>query len=64
MDQVHPLNDEGLPEKQWTRWIASLQAIAQTGMTFAHTPFDKERYEQLVHIVAENGELCAAKTLS
>jgi len=30
-----------------------LQALAQNGLTFAQSPFDEERYEQIRHIAAE-----------
>lgn len=34
-------------EPDWLRWTRELQAIAQTGLTFARDPYDRERYEQL-----------------
>ena len=31
----------------WLRWAQRVQAIAQTGLTYASDPFDRERYEEL-----------------
>jgi ADP-ribose pyrophosphatase YjhB (NUDIX family) len=38
---------------QWLEWTQRLQAIAQTGLTYAADPYDVERYEQLREIAAE-----------
>lgn len=38
---------------QWLDWAQRLQALAQTGLTFAQDPFDIERYQQLRDIAAE-----------
>ena len=38
---------------QWLKWAKELQAIAQNGLTFAHDPFDIERYEAVRTIAAE-----------
>ena len=32
---------------QWLDWFQRLQAIAQTGLTYAADPYDIERYEQI-----------------
>ena len=37
----------------WLRWAQRIQAIAQTGLTYAHDPFDRERYEELRRIAVE-----------
>jgi ADP-ribose pyrophosphatase YjhB (NUDIX family) len=37
----------------WLEWAQKLQAIAQTGLTFAQSPFDVERYESIREIAAE-----------
>jgi len=34
----------------WLRWAQRVQAIAQTGLTYASDPFDRERYEELREI--------------
>ncbi|MBV9537708.1 MAG: NUDIX hydrolase N-terminal domain-containing protein [Acidisphaera sp.] len=34
-------------EPDWLTWTRELQAIAQTGLTFARDPYDRERYEML-----------------
>ncbi len=35
------------------RWAQRIQAIAQTGLTYAEDPYDRERYEQLREISVE-----------
>jgi len=40
-------------DPKWLDWATRLQAIAQTGLTFAHDPYDVERYEALREIAAE-----------
>ena len=42
-DQRHPT----------LRWAQRLQAIAQTGLTYARDPFDRQRYEELREIAIE-----------
>jgi ADP-ribose pyrophosphatase YjhB (NUDIX family) len=37
----------------WLRWAQRLQAIAQTGLTYAQDPYDRERYEELRRIAVE-----------
>lgn len=38
---------------RWLEWCSRLQAIAQTGLTFAKDPYDIERYQTLRDIAAE-----------
>jgi len=38
---------------RWLEWCQRLQAIAQNGLTFAHDPFDVERYRAIRQIAAE-----------
>jgi hypothetical protein len=40
-------------QPDWLRWARKLQALAQTGLTYAENPYDKERYRQLESIAAE-----------
>lgn len=40
---------------QWIVWMQRVQAIAQTGLHYSNTPFDKERYEHLLEIATEIG---------
>ena len=37
----------------WLEWTRRLQAIAQSGLTYATDPYDVERYEQVRRIAAE-----------
>jgi ADP-ribose pyrophosphatase YjhB (NUDIX family) len=38
---------------QWLRWAERLQAIAQTGLTYARDPYDLDRYRELRAIAVE-----------
>ena len=38
---------------KWLNWAMKIQSIAQTGLTYSHDPYDKERYEELRGIAAE-----------
>ncbi len=38
---------------RWLEWTQRLQAIAQTGLTYARDPFDIERYEAVREVAAE-----------
>lgn len=35
------------------RWAESLAAIAQTGLGFSKVPFERERYEEILHVAAD-----------
>lgn len=37
----------------WLRWARRLQAIAQSGLTYAKDPFDIERYKSVTKVAAE-----------
>ncbi|MBE7730912.1 NUDIX hydrolase [Komagataeibacter sp. FXV3] len=38
---------------QWLVWARDLQALAQSGLTYAESPFDRERYESIRQIAAD-----------
>lgn len=38
---------------QWLAWAREMLAMAQTGLTYAADPYDRERYERLRSIAAE-----------
>lgn len=40
-------------DPRWLDWVKRLQAIAQTGLTFAKDPYDLGRYESVKFIAAE-----------
>ncbi|MGH8143055.1 MAG: NUDIX hydrolase [Steroidobacteraceae bacterium] len=42
-----------MEEPQWLLWARELQAMAQTGLTFSHDPYDLERYRRLSIIAAQ-----------
>ena len=41
------------PPRNLLEWARKVQAIAQTGLAFTRDPFDRERYTQLVELVAD-----------
>jgi len=40
-------------EPDWIRWAREIQAIAQTGLHFSDSAYDRERYERLRDIAVE-----------
>lgn len=44
---------------QWLVWAREIHALSQTGLTFAKSEFDMERYRRLIEIAAEIIELHA-----
>ena len=40
-------------QPDWLTWARKLQALAQTGLTYAQNQYDKERYGQLQAVAAE-----------
>jgi ADP-ribose pyrophosphatase YjhB (NUDIX family) len=42
-----------MSDPQWLEWTRQLQAIAQAGLTYAHDPFDVERYQAVRTLAAE-----------
>ena len=40
-------------QPKWLDWVQRLQAIAQTGLTFAEDPYDIERYQQIRDLAIE-----------
>ena len=44
---------DATPNTRWLDWSKRLQAIAQSGLTYAHDPFDLERYKALRQMAAE-----------
>lgn len=40
-------------EPQWLRWARELQALAQTGLHFTTSDYDRERYQRISEIAAE-----------
>jgi ADP-ribose pyrophosphatase YjhB (NUDIX family) len=41
------------PDIRWLEWIKRIRSIAQTGLTYAHDPYDVDRYKALQVIAAE-----------
>lgn len=42
-----------MPQPEWLAWAKQLQAIAQTGLTYAQNVYDVERYTEIRRIAAE-----------
>ncbi len=42
-----------MSEPQWLRWTRELQAIAQSGLAYTPSAYDRERFEQLRGIASE-----------
>jgi ADP-ribose pyrophosphatase YjhB (NUDIX family) len=40
-------------DPKWLQWAKILQSIAQNGLTYAHDPYDRERYTQLQRVAVE-----------
>src|SRR6266446_7065487 len=40
-------------EPRWVRWARELQAIAQTGLHFSESEYDRERYQKILKISVE-----------
>lgn len=40
-------------DPQWLQWAKRLQAVSQTGLTYAKDPYDIERYREIRRIAAE-----------
>lgn len=40
-------------EPQWIRWAKRIQAIAQTGLSFARDPYDLDRYRELRELATD-----------
>jgi ADP-ribose pyrophosphatase YjhB (NUDIX family) len=47
------MSQDGDRRPPWLRWAQRIQAIAQTGLTYARDPYDRERYEELRDIAVE-----------
>jgi ADP-ribose pyrophosphatase YjhB (NUDIX family) len=43
----------GMQLPQWLGWARTIQALAQTGLTYSKNEFDTERYQRLMEIAAE-----------
>ena len=40
-------------QPNWLNWARTLQALAQTGLTYSENPFDRERYQKLYALSQE-----------
>ena len=40
-------------DADWVQWVRRLQAIAQTGLHFAETAYERDRYAELAGLAAQ-----------
>jgi ADP-ribose pyrophosphatase YjhB (NUDIX family) len=48
-----PGKEEALTEAHLLRWAESLAGIARTGLSFSDSVYERERYEEVLHIAAD-----------
>ena len=41
------------PTPDWLNWARRIQAMAQTGLTYADSPYDRDRYQKLDALALE-----------
>ena len=46
-------NEDNSLEAQLARWSESLAAIARTGLAFTQNLYERERYEEVLHVAAD-----------
>jgi ADP-ribose pyrophosphatase YjhB (NUDIX family) len=46
------MTDSGVSREGIESWVSSLAAIAQTGLSFTESLYEKERYEEILRVVA------------
>ena len=46
-------NEDNSLEEQLARWSESLAAIARTGLAFTQNLYERERYEEVLHVAAD-----------
>lgn len=46
-------SDEKITEKELLRWSETLSALARTGLAFTESLYERERYEEILHVAAE-----------
>jgi hydrolase of X-linked nucleoside diphosphate len=50
-------------EPKWVGWARDLQAIAQTGLHFTESQYDRERYERIRELSAEIFSECSGESV-
>ncbi len=40
-------------QPRWLNWVRTIQAVAQTGLAFADSPYDRDRYQKLRELAVE-----------
>ncbi len=45
----------GLGDPTWLRWAKALRSVAQAGLTYSESPFDRDRYSQVQAIGRDGG---------
>ncbi len=52
-DGLTPDNVESVTEKEILRWSEMLSAFARTGLAFTESLYERERFEEILHVAAE-----------
>jgi len=42
-----------IPFPRWLQWAREIEAISQSGLTYSHSDYDRERYHRLMEIAAQ-----------
>jgi len=45
--------DSPAPDRQLLRWSEALAAIARTGLGFTESLYERERFEEILHVAAD-----------
>lgn len=49
---------------KWLRWVSEIQGLAQAGLTYTQSEFDKERYARLRELAAELAAHCSNQPIN
>ncbi len=49
---------------KWLQWVSELQGLAQAGLTYTQSEFDKERYTRLRDLAAELAAHCSEHSVN
>ena len=53
MDEPEVVTALASPQPRWLGWAKALRSLAQAGLTYSESPFDHERYDQVLAIAAD-----------
>ena len=52
-DSPEPVGTDGVSEKDLLRWSEALAGIARTGLAFTESLYERERYEEVLHVAGD-----------